>query len=141
MKKIVASAIVLGLLGGPVFAQKSRDDDPIMIQERDKQQQAQALDKQYKRTLDQTRKEGERAGSQRSVGKHARTKRRQTLDGHVNRDRMIRFAAVLVGAGVLFAIEQELGAKLYVAIPAGILAYIVTLVGLGLVFGSSGQAK
>lgn len=58
MKKIVASAIVLGLLGGPVFAQKSRDDDPIMVQERDKQQQAQALDKQYKRTLDHTRKEG-----------------------------------------------------------------------------------
>ena len=75
------------------------------------------------------------------MGKHARTERRQALDGHVNRDRMIRFAAVLVGAGVLFAIEQELGAKLYVAIPAGILAYIVTLVGLGLVFGSSGQAK
>ena len=75
------------------------------------------------------------------MGKNARTKRRQTLDGHANRDRMIRFAAVLVGAGVLFAIQQELGAKLYVAIPAGILAYIVTLVGLGLVFGSSGQAK
>lgn len=54
---------------------------------------------------------------------------------------MIRFAAVLVGAGVLFAIEQERGAKLYIAIPAGILAYIVTLVVLGLVFGSSGQAK
>ncbi|MGB8428879.1 MAG: hypothetical protein WCE72_03580 [Pseudolabrys sp.] len=48
---------------------------------------------------------------------------------------------MLVGAGVLFAIEQELGAKLYIAIPAGILAYIVTLVVLGLVFGSSGQAK
>ncbi|MGB8106347.1 MAG: hypothetical protein WCF47_18965 [Pseudolabrys sp.] len=48
---------------------------------------------------------------------------------------------MLVGAGVLFAIEQELGAKLYVAIPTGILAYIVTLVVLGLVFGSSGQAK
>jgi hypothetical protein len=75
------------------------------------------------------------------MGEHARTKRRQTLDFQVNRDRVIRFAAVLVGAGVLFAIEQELGAKLYVAIPAGILAYIVTLVGLGLVFGSSGQTK
>lgn len=59
MKKIVASAIVLGLLGGPVFAQKSRADDPVMIQERDKQQQAEALDKQYKRTLDQTRKEAD----------------------------------------------------------------------------------
>ena len=54
---------------------------------------------------------------------------------------MIRFAAVLVGASVLFAIQQELGAKLYVAIPAGILAYIVTLVGLGLIFGSSSQEK
>ena len=59
MKKIVASAIVLGLLAGPVIAQKSRADDPIMIQERDKQEQAEALDKQYKRTLDQTRKEGD----------------------------------------------------------------------------------
>ena len=59
MKKIVAGAIVLGLLGGPVFAQNSRTDDPIMIQERNKQQQAEALDKQYKRTLDQTRKEGD----------------------------------------------------------------------------------
>ena len=75
------------------------------------------------------------------MGEHARTKRQQTLDFQVNRDRVIRFAAVLVGAGVLFAIEQELGAKLYVAIPAGILAYIVTLVVLGLFFSSSGQAK
>ena len=34
---------------------------------------------------------------------------------------MIRFAAVLVGPGVLFRLKKELGAKLYVAIPAGIL--------------------
>jgi uncharacterized membrane protein len=59
----------------------------------------------------------------------------------MNRDRMIRFAAVLVGAGVLFGLEQELGAKLYVAIPAGILAYIATLVALGLTLGSRRQAK
>ena len=59
----------------------------------------------------------------------------------MNRDRMIRFAAVLVGAGVLFGLEQELGAKFYVAIPAGILAYVVTLVVLGLVLGTSSQAK
>jgi hypothetical protein len=59
VRKIAASAIVLGLLGGPVFAQASRPDDPIMIQEKDKQQQAEALDKQYKRTLDRTRKESE----------------------------------------------------------------------------------
>jgi hypothetical protein len=59
----------------------------------------------------------------------------------MNRDRMIRFAAVLVGAGVLFGLAQEIGAKLYVAIPAGILAYVVTLVVLGLVLGTSSQAK
>jgi uncharacterized membrane protein len=59
----------------------------------------------------------------------------------MNRDRMIRFAAVLVGAGVLFGLEQELGVKLYVAIPAGILAYVATLVALGLTLGSGSQAK
>jgi len=59
----------------------------------------------------------------------------------MNRDRMIRFAAMLVGAGVLFGLEQELGAKLYVAIPAGILAYVATLVALRLALGSRSQAK
>lgn len=59
----------------------------------------------------------------------------------MNRARMIRFAAVLVGAGVLFGLEQELGAKMYVAIPAGILAYVATLVALGLTLGSSSQIK
>ena len=59
----------------------------------------------------------------------------------MNRDRMIRFAAVLVGAGVLFGLEQGFGAKLYVAIPAGIVAYVITLVALGLIFGSGRQTK
>jgi hypothetical protein len=59
----------------------------------------------------------------------------------MNRDRMIRFAAVLVGAGVLFGLEQGLGVNLYVAIPAGILAYAATLVALRLALGSRSQAK
>jgi uncharacterized membrane protein len=59
----------------------------------------------------------------------------------MNRDRMVRFAAVLVGAGVTFGLEQQLGAQWYVAIPAGIVAYIATLVALGFLFGSSKQAK
>lgn len=59
MKKLVVCTIVLGLLSGPVLAQQSRSDDPLIIKERDKQQQAEALDKQYKRTLDQTRKESD----------------------------------------------------------------------------------
>ena len=54
---------------------------------------------------------------------------------------MIRFAAVLVGAGVIFGLEQELGARFYVAIPAGIVGYVITLVTLGLMFGSGSQAK
>ena len=57
----------------------------------------------------------------------------------MNRDRMIRFAAVLAGAAVVFGLQQGAEAKLYIAIPGGIVAYIITLVTLGLVFGS--QAK
>ena len=59
----------------------------------------------------------------------------------MNRERMIRFAAVLVGAAVLLVLEQQLGVKLYVAIPGGIIAYVITLVVLGLVFGGSKQPK
>ena len=59
----------------------------------------------------------------------------------MNRDRMIRFAAVLVGAAVVLVLEQQVGAKLYVAIPGGIIAYVVTLVALGLMFGGSKQTK
>ena len=59
----------------------------------------------------------------------------------MNRDRIIRFAAVLVGAAVVLVLEQQLGAKLYVAIPGGIIAYVITLVALGLMFGGSKQAK
>jgi hypothetical protein len=54
---------------------------------------------------------------------------------------MIRFAAVLVGAAVLFGLEQGLGMKLVIAMPAGVAAYFVTLVVLGLAFGSGNQTK
>lgn len=54
---------------------------------------------------------------------------------------MIRFAGVLVGAAVLLGLEQQLGVQWYIAIPAGIVAYIVTLLTLGLMFGSRNQAK
>jgi len=59
----------------------------------------------------------------------------------MSRDRMIRFVAVLVGAAVLLGLEQQLRVQWYIAIPAAIVAYIVTLVTLGLMFGSSNQAK
>lgn len=43
----------------------------------------------------------------------------------------IRIAAVLIGAGVLFALEQMWHAPLFLAIPAAVLAYVATLVVLG----------
>jgi hypothetical protein len=51
-----------------------------------------------------------------------------------------RIVAVLVGAGVLFGLEQGLNLALYVAIPLGVLAYVVTLVGLGLMLGTGKRA-
>ena len=59
----------------------------------------------------------------------------------MTRDRMIRFAAVLVGAVVMLVLEQQLGEKLYIAIPGGIIAYIITRVTLGFLFSSSKPAK
>jgi hypothetical protein len=56
MRKLVVSAIALGFLTSPAFAQK-QDDEPLVIMEREKKQQAEALDKQYKRTIEKTRKE------------------------------------------------------------------------------------
>ncbi|HET8974770.1 MAG TPA: hypothetical protein VFN63_15945 [Pseudolabrys sp.] len=62
MKKLVFGAVALAVLAAPAFAQK-KNDDPLMILERDKKQQAEQLDQQYKRTLDRTRKENETARS------------------------------------------------------------------------------
>ena len=59
----------------------------------------------------------------------------------MNRHGISRIVSVLVGAAVLFGLEQGLGLKLYIAIPAGVLAYIVTLVALGLVLETHTRAK
>ena len=56
-------------------------------------------------------------------------------------DRIIRLAAVLVGAATLFGLEQQLGVKLYLALPAAIAAYFATLIVLALAFGSGSQTK
>jgi Ni/Co efflux regulator RcnB len=60
MKKLVLGALALTMLTAPAVAQ-TKDSDPIMILEREKKQQAEQLDQQYKRTLDRTRKENEAA--------------------------------------------------------------------------------
>ena len=62
MKKLLLSAVALAVLAAPAFAQK-KDDEPLAILEREKKQQAEQLDQQYKRTLDRTRKENETARS------------------------------------------------------------------------------
>jgi hypothetical protein len=59
----------------------------------------------------------------------------------MNRGGITRIASVLTGAAVLFGLEQGLGLSLYVAIPAGVLAYIVTLIVLGLTLGAGTTAK
>ena len=76
------------------------------------------------------------------MGEYARANRRQALaGGAMGKDRLIRLAAVLVGIGVIFGLEQQLDTKAYIAIPAGILAYTVTRLILGLAFGSGSQLK
>lgn len=59
----------------------------------------------------------------------------------MNRHGLIRIAAVLVGAGVLFVLEQRLGLQLYIAVPAGIAAYFATRLGLGLLLGADAPRK
>ena len=59
----------------------------------------------------------------------------------MSRGRMIRLAAVVVGAAVFFGLEYEFGLKLYLAIPAGIAAYFATLIVLALAFGSGSETK
>jgi hypothetical protein len=56
-------------------------------------------------------------------------------------DGVVRIAAILIGAAVLFVLELRYDAKPYVAIPAGIAAYIVTRVSFGLLFGRGSGAK
>ena len=62
MKKLVFGAAALTMLTAPAVAQM-KDSDPIMVQEREKKQEAERLDQQYKRTLDRTRKENDTARS------------------------------------------------------------------------------
>jgi len=59
----------------------------------------------------------------------------------MTRHAMARIAAVLVGAGVLFVLEQRFGIQLYIAVPAGIAAYFGTRLGLGLLLGADAPGK
>jgi hypothetical protein len=55
--------------------------------------------------------------------------------------RIHRLVAVFAGAAALFGVQQGLGAEIYLAFGAGLVAYITVLVGLTLLLGSGGAAK
>ncbi len=48
---------------------------------------------------------------------------------------------MLVGAAVLFGLEQELGLPLYIAIPTAVIVYMAVKVAIGLLWGTDQQAK
>ena len=58
MKKLAVTAFMLGVLTVPAFAQ-NRDMEPLELMDRDKKQQAESLDKQYKKMMDRNRKEAD----------------------------------------------------------------------------------
>jgi hypothetical protein len=58
MKKLAVTAFMLVTLTAPAFAQ-SKDMEPLELMDRDKKQQADVVDKQYKKMMDRNRKEGE----------------------------------------------------------------------------------
>ena len=60
MKKLLFGAVALAVLGAPAFAQK-KDDEPLSILDREKKQQAEQLDQQYKRAMERSRKDGDTA--------------------------------------------------------------------------------
>jgi hypothetical protein len=58
----------------------------------------------------------------------------------MNRLRIVRFISVLVGAAVLFGLQQGLDVKIYIAVPVAFVAYLAVKVVLGLALGADGRA-
>ena len=54
----------------------------------------------------------------------------------MNRLAVTRIISVLVGAAVLFGLQQGLGLQFYFAFPAAIVAYLAVKVALGLAWGA-----
>lgn len=59
----------------------------------------------------------------------------------MNRLAIARIAAVLIGAAVLFGLQQGLGMSVYVAIPVAVIAYMAAKVGIALLWGVDPKAK
>ena len=47
---------------------------------------------------------------------------------------------MLIGAAVLYGLEQGLGVQIYIAIPMAIVAYLAVKLALGLMWGAGGRA-
>lgn len=62
MKKLLFGAVTLAVLAEPAFAQQ-KDDEPLAILEREKKQQAEQLDQQYKRAMERSRKDAEKTSA------------------------------------------------------------------------------
>ncbi|HSP51240.1 MAG TPA: hypothetical protein VLN61_13880 [Pseudolabrys sp.] len=58
----------------------------------------------------------------------------------MNRQAIGRIISVLVGAGVLFGLEQGLGVKLYIAIPVAMVVYLAVKVAIGLLWDADDKA-
>ncbi len=60
MKRVIAATLGLAVLTAysAALAQESREDDPIIVEQKEKAKEREALDKRYKATLEQTRKDG-----------------------------------------------------------------------------------
>jgi hypothetical protein len=58
----------------------------------------------------------------------------------MNRQAIGRVVAVLIGAAVLFGLEQGLGVKLYFAIPVAIVVYLAVKIAIGLLWGIDDKA-
>ena len=54
MKRLIAATVVLAALTGVVFAQEPKEDEPLVLEQKQKKKDAEAIDRQYKSTLDKT---------------------------------------------------------------------------------------
>jgi len=53
----IVGAVVAGCLANPAYAQKKTNDNPLKIEEDQRRKNDEAIDKQYKATLQRTRKD------------------------------------------------------------------------------------
>ena len=58
IRAVIIGAVIAGTLGGPAFAQDKQEKEPLVLEAEQKKKEADANDKQYKSTLDRTRKNG-----------------------------------------------------------------------------------